>query len=771
MARPFLFNPGRASPDELERTFVARGPILDQLQTALQVDAQSRTRRHWLVIGPRGTGKSHLTNLLAHRLRALGTWLVVQLPEEHYQISSLGDLLEQVVVRLCAGPSPFGHITEPDVVADTAAVWLRNHVEKEHKPLVVIVENLGKLFSRQMTSSRDHAALRRLLSTDPPFILVGTATSLPAEVSKHAAPFYDFFQMLPLDDLTPEEARALVRQRLAWDGESPRLPLDQVDARLSAVLHFSGGNPRLVLALYSVLRDGLSVDVHTQILALLDEVTPYYQARLDDISPQMARILVELAVAPGPVTPAEIGRTTRLPTSQVTSNIARLQAERFVMPGGRPDKRSRRWELSDRLFRIWLQMREDRSSRRRLRFLAEFYERWYSDDRKGAESALEEAGSAFWRDLKDGAVSACGSHLLEAEYLTEAARAPSPVMAIYRALSSAAPSVPPNVEELERAINNVPAEYRPLLRVLLAKAVLFGGDGRRAIAILGPILDDVVPALSVEPVRCWLDAHRAAYGEDATEATVDDLVARFPREVTVLREAAVFHAGRIDGGMRAEDLLKRSQTVDDCPHCNDRTAMRVAVAAGSEGSLRSNLVRDAVPYDEDSKYSWSILRELLNIKGGAGPAPLMLLLSERTPPEWAPWEAACVLTHQRHFAEALVLLRALSVTADHADPFLVPHLIEIAVQFAAMPDDLVAWLRAADADLKQMWLGIYLENLARDDVGSALQVYQRMVTAEILPADFPPWSAAAKAFADRTTLDGLHQEEREAVELLLGTKK
>ena len=39
----------------------------------------------------------------------------------------------------------------------------------------------------------------------------------------------------------------------------------------------TGGNPRLVVALYNVFREGVTNELHTQLLELLDEVTPYFK--------------------------------------------------------------------------------------------------------------------------------------------------------------------------------------------------------------------------------------------------------------------------------------------------------------------------------------------------------------------------------------------------------------------------------------------------------------------------------------------------------------
>ncbi|HEX5752500.1 MAG TPA: AAA family ATPase [Archangium sp.] len=377
---PLLFNPSRASFEELEKTFVGRWPQMEALERDLLADGAGPSTRHWLLIGPRGSGKSHFTELLSRRLRQNHGWGVARLPEEHYQVASVAELLEQIIIRLEGlKASPFAQERDPRKVEELAIDRLRSWRQKHGKPCLVVLENLGQFLDRKLTARRDQSRLREVLMQEPPFILLATATSYVEATVEHSAPFYDFFQINTLEELSRKEVIGLVQARAQWDQDENLLgKMEQVRLRIEAIFHFSGGNPRLVLALYGVLRHGVTEDLHTQLLELLDEVTPYYQARLNDVSPQMVRILTEMALAEGPLTPTEVGRRTRLTTPQVTANITRLVNERFVCPGGRPeDQRSRYYELTDRLFRIWMQMREGESIRQRLHFLTEFFQHWY----------------------------------------------------------------------------------------------------------------------------------------------------------------------------------------------------------------------------------------------------------------------------------------------------------------------------------------------------------------------------------------------------------
>lgn len=376
---PLLFNPLRAAPDELDATLVARRPLLDALTSDLLADARKKTRRHWQILGARGSGKSHLTELLARRLASAHGWSVARLPEEHLRVGSLGELLEQIVVRLeGADVSPLAHIADPLDLEDAALARIRTWRRERGAPILVVLENLDDVFEHKLRGRRDQGRLRQILSHDPPFAFVGTATHHVDRAMSHDAPFYDFFQTCVLEAFTTEEAWTLVEARARWDGDPALLAaLDDVHGRVRALHHFVGGNPRLLLALYGILRRGPSADPYRQLLELLDDVTPAYVSRLVDISSQMARVLAELGLARRSQTPADVALRCRIPVNQVTANIVKLQAARLVHAAGRPDGRRRYYEVSDRLFRLWMQMREEQTAPRRTRSLVAFYRGWY----------------------------------------------------------------------------------------------------------------------------------------------------------------------------------------------------------------------------------------------------------------------------------------------------------------------------------------------------------------------------------------------------------
>jgi hypothetical protein len=64
------FTPGQLSPATLEALFVVREPLVRGIMDGIRASAASGNKHQRLLIGPRGSGKSHLVALVYHRVRA-----------------------------------------------------------------------------------------------------------------------------------------------------------------------------------------------------------------------------------------------------------------------------------------------------------------------------------------------------------------------------------------------------------------------------------------------------------------------------------------------------------------------------------------------------------------------------------------------------------------------------------------------------------------------------------------------------------------------------
>ena len=95
--------------------------------------------------------------------------------------------------------------------------------------------------------------------------------------------------------------------------------------KIRAITDLTGGYPRLVLMLYEILEDKPLLDVLKTFNRLLDNLTPYYQHRMADLSPQQQKIIDEIMLSEGIASPTDIARKVGWKQTIVTSQFKRLK--------------------------------------------------------------------------------------------------------------------------------------------------------------------------------------------------------------------------------------------------------------------------------------------------------------------------------------------------------------------------------------------------------------------------------------------------------------
>ncbi|MBM4086126.1 MAG: hypothetical protein FJ272_15185, partial [Planctomycetes bacterium] len=160
----------------------------------------------------------------------------------------------------------------------------------------------------------------------------------------------------------------------------------ELQPRLRAVHHLTGGNPRLALMLYQLCTHTELPEVRDALQALLDDVTPYYKARLEELPPQQRKVMDTFARLGRAATPTELAAETRLPVNQINSILKRLRELGFVALPPQQRRKATYYIVSERVFRIWHQMRFSAASRRKLEFLIEFVRIWYTAQEWSSEA-------------------------------------------------------------------------------------------------------------------------------------------------------------------------------------------------------------------------------------------------------------------------------------------------------------------------------------------------------------------------------------------------
>jgi tetratricopeptide (TPR) repeat protein len=382
--------PSAQRPEILEAITVQREPLIAALVEAA-LDERGGLRHH-LLVGPRGIGKTHVLSLVASRVRAADPEarriVVAWLDEDPWGVRTYGKFLAAIAARVAEAVG--------DAELEQTASALRAAGAAEDGPrgeelvrravggrrLVLLVENLDETFRR---IGVDGQMRFRAFAEDWGRMLVLASTpQLFAGVRAHASPFYGFFAVTHLDELSLENAADLLRRiaRLRRNDRLLRfLGTDVAMRRLRAIEALAGGHPRVWLLLAGCISVAAIDKLVPLFLEALDDLTPYYQARLHELGDQPQEIVLLLSEAGGALSNRALSERSGIAERQVATILKQLSDRGYVRRARLPedltsgDKRMSHWELREPLMRLCLDVKQARGEP--LRIVVEFLRAWY----------------------------------------------------------------------------------------------------------------------------------------------------------------------------------------------------------------------------------------------------------------------------------------------------------------------------------------------------------------------------------------------------------
>ncbi len=380
------FTPSVMDPAVLESLLVGRERLAGRILQIVRDAVSGHGRRHMLLIGPHGSGKTHLISLIHHRVLADGAMrgclAAAWLREDEWGVTSFLDVLLRTL-RALPAEQPDAALAErveelyrmPAAAAEKAAGSLLAEVAGE-RTLLVMVENLDEVFKG--LGPEGQKRFRAYLDEHPSMLLLATAQCTFEGVTRRDAPFHGVFVIQPMDELTPENAARLVGKIAALKMDyrlDSFLQTPAGRARIRAAHHLAGGNHR-VWIIFSQFLTRESLDgLHEPLTRALDDLTPYYHARMAWISPQQRKLVEFLCERKGAVPVREIAQHCFMTHQTASSQLKILREMRYVR--AESVGRDSYYELREPLMRLCLEVKQHRGEP--VRLLVEFLRLWFAD--------------------------------------------------------------------------------------------------------------------------------------------------------------------------------------------------------------------------------------------------------------------------------------------------------------------------------------------------------------------------------------------------------
>ena len=375
------YNPGFLSDDEIVASFCVRKAEFDSLLESLR-SSTGNSNAHSLVIGPRGSGKSHLLLRVAAEIRRnelLSGFCPIVFAEESYEVSSIGEfwleclahLAEQAPEEERAGlrlsHGDLRTIGDDRELANRCLGSILDYADRHGKRMVLLVENLNMLFA-DMADREAGWRLRHTLQTEPRIVLLGSAISRFDEVDHPDHALYDLFHVITLHPLDIGECVSLWRTVSGQDDEERVVRPLQI---------LTGGNPRLLTIIARFGAGSSFDDLMDSLLELVDDHTEYFKSHLESLPPQERRIYLALATLWRPATARDVAEQARMDIN-VTSALLKRLVERgaVTIDGGTP--RRRQYYLTERLYNIYYLLRRGSGESQVVKALIDFMACLYS---------------------------------------------------------------------------------------------------------------------------------------------------------------------------------------------------------------------------------------------------------------------------------------------------------------------------------------------------------------------------------------------------------
>ncbi len=399
--RPFgfggipVYNPQSLSKEEAHAQFLARKATFSNLLDILHEEHPS----HVLIIGTRGMGKTTLLQRVRYGVEEdpdlSGRFIVLVFPEEQYNVNrlhrfllnaldALADAMEHLKDReaLKRIESYIETISQsaPEEIEEGVPKFLGDLSKQLQKSFLLLVDNADRLI--ETIPEVQQWQLRNMLSSRHDITFFGATTQASEGIYGSTRAFFEFFHIVELVPLKLYEVRDLliqlgdaVEKEETQKGTAKVRIVKWLDAdatRLETLVQLTGGNPRTTVLLFHLVLDGLDGGAREYLEQLLDQVTPNYKGRVDELPAQAQQVLDAVALQWDPITAMEVGKETGLETNAVSTQLTRLVRQGILEKADPGDSKKAMYQVAERFFNIWYLMRASRRVRAKLRWFVEF---------------------------------------------------------------------------------------------------------------------------------------------------------------------------------------------------------------------------------------------------------------------------------------------------------------------------------------------------------------------------------------------------------------
>jgi ribosomal protein L18E len=357
------FNPRQMDDATVRALSTGREDLLrDFFLAARQRLREPSAGKHWLVLGPRGAGKSFFLRLVqcrfAEAMNLEGkTASIVLLPEEQPNVFAPHEWLQEVQ-RLLPGQTRSKGQSPVWQVKDEAHAWqtaLQSLLDAFKGDLLVIaVENFDQLLAQAFDNDVRSSRLRNLMENEPRIMLLASAVEGEFDEAYEKRLFRQF-EHHPMPRWDERDHRDYLTRRAKLQGKEPT---NRQLAKIDAYSRFTGGSARTAAVLAaSILDEQDPLSASHDLMATLDRMSDYYRALIEKMPTNTRKIFDNLVRGGEPASQVELANRIQARQSDISKAFRWLTDYGYVINEKQPGSKEHSYRVSDRLFVQFYRMR------------------------------------------------------------------------------------------------------------------------------------------------------------------------------------------------------------------------------------------------------------------------------------------------------------------------------------------------------------------------------------------------------------------------------
>jgi DNA-binding MarR family transcriptional regulator len=404
-----LYNPGEKRKDDLIAEFVIRLREFENIFADIKSSKMEHSEQPYLIVGQRGSGKTTLIHRLRYAIEddpELNPWLIpIAFNEEQYNITELGDLWLRIAEYLEDYHDMPGIVGEMNKQYGTKNPEskqfevLERYLNEHKKKIIIFIDNLGDLLKK--FEEIEVRRLRKVLQTSADLRMIAASPIMLDDLEDYRKALFEFFKTVRLGGLGKGDMQTLLRA--LGDKNSTREQIEKIiteaPERIEIMRRLTGGITRTVVMMYNIFVENAEGNPYADLQKLLDEATPLYKHKMDDLPKQQQKIVDAVAKKWDAVTSGELAEVLRTDSKVISAQLRQLEKDQWIEKI-ETNTKNHLYELQERFFNIWYLMRNGRKyERERVMYFVKFMEALL--EKEEIERRIETMLNKHWKGQID----------------------------------------------------------------------------------------------------------------------------------------------------------------------------------------------------------------------------------------------------------------------------------------------------------------------------------------------------------------------------------